>query len=276
VGFKPTRGLIGTDATIPISKRQDVIGSLTRTVKDAAYLLSSMAGHSDLDERTWHIPFESIPDFTTSCKSTDLGGITIGIPRNCFNGNSPAPIMASFESAIETLTYAGANVVDNANFTAAEQFKKLNQQVKGIVRSSEFRRDIANYLQTLETNPNKIHSVEDIVHFTTTFPAEDYPDRDIGKFLWTQAEGINVDSDKYKSMVEQELYFGGMGGILGAMEKYGLDVLAVPSTLGIANDLAAKMGFPVISVPLGFYPEGTLVEREDRKGGLVKVAPGIP
>ena len=34
------------------------------------------------------------------------------------------------------------------------------------------------------------------------------------------------------------------------------------------------MGFPVISVPLGFYPEGTPIEHDS--GGLVTWAPGIP
>ncbi|TVY82555.1 putative amidase [Lachnellula suecica] len=270
VGFKPSRGLIGTDGAIPISKDK-------MTVKDAAYMLSSMAGRSELDERTWHIPFESIPDFTSSCESTDLSGITIGVPRNCFDGSTaPAPIMGSFESALKLLGSAGATVVDNANFTAAEEFKKLNQQVKGIVRSSEFKKDIVAYLQTLETNPNNLRSPEDIIEFTKTFPGEHYPERDIGKFLWTQAEGIDVDSDKYKEMVQQELYFGGEGGILGAMEQYKLDVLVVPSTLGVANDLAAKMGFPFISVPLGFWPKDTPVEHENREDGLVRKAPGIP
>jgi amidase len=68
VGFKPTRGLIGTDGAIPISKRQDVIGTLTRSVKDAAYMLSNMAGRSELDPMTWHIPFEPSPDFAAYCK----------------------------------------------------------------------------------------------------------------------------------------------------------------------------------------------------------------
>lgn len=276
VGFKPSRGLIATDGAIPISKRQDVIGTLTRTVKDAAYMLSFMAGRSELDDRTWNIPFDPIADFTTACKGTDLSGLAIGIPRNCFSGDPSSPVMISFESAIETLRSAGATVVDNANFTAADEFKKLNQQVKGIVRSSEFRRDIVNYLKTLERNPTNIHSVEDIINFTKTCPDEEYPDKDIGKFLWTQEEGIDVDSAKYKDMVAQELYFGGDGGIVGAMKEYNLDVLAVPSTIGIGNDLAAKMGFPVIAVPLGFYPEGTPVEKENRGNGLVKVAPGIP
>lgn len=276
MGFKPTRGLIGTDGVIPISKRQDVVGTLTRTVKDAAHLLTFIAGRSEMDDRTWNIPFQQIPDFTSFCKSPDLKGITIGVPRNSFCDDAPVPIMASFDSALKILSSAGAQVIENANFTAADEFRKLNQQVKGVVRSSEFKRDIVQYLQTLQSNPNDLHSPEDIIEFTKKLSEEEYPDRDIGKFLWTQEEGIDVGSDKYQQMVEQELYFGGEGGILGAMKKYGLDVLVIPSTLGIGNDLAAKMGFPVISVPLGFWPENTPVKRESRKPELVKVAPGMP
>ena len=165
-------------------------------------------------------------------------------------------------------------MIDCADFPAADEFKKLNQQIKGIVRSSEFRRDIVNYLTTLQTNTNDIQSVEDIINFTKNNPAESYAEHDIGKFMRTQAEGIDVNSDKYKEMVKQELDFGGEGGILGAMEKYKLDLLVTPPGLGIANDLAAKMGFPVITLPLGFYPEGTPVEHNS--GGFVTMAPGIP
>ncbi|KAK0656898.1 hypothetical protein B0T16DRAFT_48620 [Cercophora newfieldiana] len=155
-------------------------------------------------------------------------------------------------------------------------FKKLNQQVRGIVRSSEFKRDIVRYLKTLETNPNDLHSAEDIIEFTKRTPEEEYPEHDIGKFLWTQAEGIDVGSDKFEEMVKQERFYGGEGGILGAMDKHNLDLLVVPSSFGIANDLAAKMGFPVLGVPLGFFPEGTSVELDDNKPHLVRVAPGIP
>ncbi|OTA87936.1 hypothetical protein M434DRAFT_399238 [Hypoxylon sp. CO27-5] len=275
VGFKPSRGLIGNDGVIPISSRQDVVGTLTKTVKDAAYLLTMMAGQTDRDARTRNIPFK-IPDFTRFCNGTDLSGITIGIPRNSFDAPSISPIMSSFESALRTLGKAGANIIDNANFLAAREFKKLNNQVKGIVRSSEFKRDIAHYLDLLETNPNGIHSAEDIIDFTKSCPMEEYPDRDIGKFLWTKAEGIDVESDEYKNMVKQEEFFGCEGGILGAMEKYKLHVLAIPSSLGIASDLAAKMGFPAITVPLGFYPKGTPIELDDNKPNLVRVAPQIP
>lgn len=151
-------------------------------MSDAAHLLTTMAGRSENDERTWNIPF-AVPDFTTYCKDTDLSGITIGVPRSTFTADSTSPIMIYFESALETLHRAGAKVADNADFPDVKEFMKLNQQVRGIVRASEFKRDIVRYLQALEANPNHIHSAEDIIGFTKSFAGEDHPDRDIGKFL---------------------------------------------------------------------------------------------
>lgn len=156
VGFKPTRGLVANDGTIPISSRQDVVGALTRTVKDASYLLNTMAGRSDADERTWEIPFETIPNFAAQCNGTDITGIRVGVPRNSFPADPESPVIISFENALGTLKSAGAEIVDNADLPAADDFKTLNQQVKGIVRSSEFKRDIRAYLASLTTNPNNL------------------------------------------------------------------------------------------------------------------------
>ncbi|KAK3682879.1 glutamyl-tRNA amidotransferase subunit A [Podospora appendiculata] len=279
VGFKPSRGIIGNDGAVPISGRQDVIGTLTQTVKDAAYLFTNMAGRSERDEGTWNIPFDTIPDFSALCNGTDLSGITIGVPRNTFSADRDptSPVMISFEAALKILNSAGAKVVDSADFPKAEGYQKLINQGQDIVcLCAEFKRDIARYLQALETNPNQIHSAEDIIEFIKTTPAEEYPDRDMDIFLLTQAEDIDVSSDRYKERLELELFFGGEGGILGAMEKHGLDLLVVPSSRGMAVDLAAIMGFPVLGVPLGFFPQGTPVKHEDKKPNLVREAPGMP
>lgn len=73
------------------------------------------------------------------CQGTDLGGLTIGVLRNAFDGSSAqAPIVASFETALKVWDYAGANVVDNA---------------------SEPR--------SLRSN---IHSAQDLIVFMKTFP----------------------------------------------------------------------------------------------------------
>ena len=44
VGIKPTVGLIGRTGIVPISHSQDTAGPLTRTVRDAANLLTALAG----------------------------------------------------------------------------------------------------------------------------------------------------------------------------------------------------------------------------------------
>ncbi|KAL4938534.1 hypothetical protein BDV06DRAFT_225901 [Aspergillus oleicola] len=74
------------------------------------------------------------------------------------------------------------------------------------------RSTLSNPTRTIST-PSRTSSA------SQTFPVEDYPAKDMGKFLWTQEEGVDVDSDKYKEMVTQELYFGDEGDILGTMEK---------------------------------------------------------
>ena len=133
------------------------------------------------------------------------------------------------------------------------------------MRSSEFDRDIVPYLDDLDNNPRNIQFAEDIIGFTKTFPDENYPAKDVGKFMWTQAEGIDVDSKRYKNMVAQEQFYGGEDDILGAVNEYGIDVLALPASQDLINDLAAKMGFPVISIPLRFWPEGTPLEYKGAK-----------
>jgi amidase len=232
-----------------------------------------MAGRSERDERTWNIPFDPIPDFTTFCQGTDLTGYRLGIPRNTLDADPPGAITDAFSKACQTLVSAGAAVIDNADFPAADAFRQLNTQAKGIVRASEFARDIALYLSGLGANPHNLTCIADLIAFTRARAEEDFPARDIGKFLWAQAEGVDVRSERYRAMLAQEEFFGGDGGILAALERDALDALVLPPSHGVAGDLAAKMGFPILVVPMGFWPAGTRVQRGS---GLVDVAPGMP
>ncbi|OQD62184.1 hypothetical protein PENPOL_c004G05322 [Penicillium polonicum] len=274
VGLKPSRGLIATDNCIPISRRQDVIGPLARTVKDAALILNTIAGRSQDDPYTWNIPFDPIPDFSQSCDDEDLSEITIGLPRNAFS-DVAAPVITAFENAVVTLRGLGANVLDETNFPSVEEFRKLDKATKNFVITAEFKSDLQSYLASLQNNPHNLCSVADIIQFTKTFPGELYPDRDIEKFLWTEAAGTDIESEKYRSAIERESLLAGTQGILGTMEKFELDVLAVPANAEIPISYAAKLGLPVISVPLGFYPTDT-EEKLNRRGNLVQFAPGIP
>lgn len=59
------------------------------------------------------------------------------------------------------------------------------------------------------------------------------------KFLWTQEEGLDVGSEEYAEMIQQERFFGGEGGFLGAMELHNVEIECYPgfrptSTSGVA------------------------------------------
>ncbi len=52
VGFKPTVGLVSRTHIVPISHSQDTAGPMTRTVEDAAIVLSVIAGSDPADPAT--------------------------------------------------------------------------------------------------------------------------------------------------------------------------------------------------------------------------------
>lgn len=87
VGIKPSVGLTSRNLVIPISQHQDTVGPIARTVKDAAYLLSAIAGYDPADNYTSAIPFPhyTIPDYVAACNFSALRGKRLGIPRNVFD-----------------------------------------------------------------------------------------------------------------------------------------------------------------------------------------------
>ncbi|RAK96637.1 putative amidase [Aspergillus ibericus CBS 121593] len=274
VGIKPTVGLTSRYMVIPISERQDTVGPLARTVKDAAMLLQAIAGQDPKDNYTMASPFgERLPDYLAACKLSGFQGKRIGIPRNVIDYLGPAgtPITSAFETAVSVISRAGATVVDNANFTAYSSFyDSLNP---AIVEAADFTTNIATYLSKLKRNPINILSLEDIRYHTQHNPWEDYPSRDTG--IWDQviALGLNNTSPAFWPLYQETLYFGEEGGLLGALSRNNLDAVILPTL--VAYGIPAILGTPVITVPLGAYPDGTPVEHNSR-GDLVQRAPGIP
>ena len=65
----------------------------------------------------------------------------------------------------------------------------------------------------------------------------------------------------------------GKGGVFGALDEFGLDALVMPSS--IASPWAAPVGAPIVSVPMGHYPDNQNVTM-DTTGELVTQGPGMP
>ncbi|KAL9609189.1 MAG: hypothetical protein Q9167_006027 [Letrouitia subvulpina] len=275
VGIKPTVGLTSRALVVPISEHQDTVGPMARTVRDAAYLLQAIAGKDPDDNYTLAQPFDTPPEYVGSCNYSSLRGKRIGIPRNVIIADpSEAVVLAAFESAIQTIKRAGATIVDNTNITAfaLDQYNNGNSSI--IVLEADFVSDLpTNYLSKLATNPRNVNDLSDVRNFTQSFPLEDYPDRDTG--VWDEALdlGFNNSSPEFWAAYQNNLRVAGPEGILGALTNNSLDALILPTDF--SPGLPAFVGTPVVTVPMGFYPANTTIQR-NRRGTLVEVGPNLP
>ncbi|KAG1767554.1 amidase [Suillus occidentalis] len=226
-------GLTSRYLVVPISQTQDTIGPLTRTMKDAAYILSVIAGKDSHDNYTSAIPFDSVPDYAAACNSKGLQGAKIGIPRNAITASATnGPEIRAFNASISVFERMGATVVDNTDFPDLAGYYTTASVV-----GADFVADVANYFNEMTTNPNGIKNIQQLINFTETYVPEDYVP------------------------------------ILGALEKYDLDALIIPSSM--APGYAAIAGYPIITVPLGYYPASTNVTHNSR-GTLVSLGPNFP
>ena len=115
----------------------------------------------------------------------------------------------------------------------------------------DFEYDVANYFNSLLVNPTNIHNLAELINFTHTDPREDWPDRNT--VTWDQALALNLTqtSPNYTKALFADLELGSLGTIEGAINKYDLDALILPTSQ--AAGVAAIAGYPVVTVPLGYY-----------------------
>lgn len=243
-------------------------------MKDAAYILSAIAGKDKYDNWTFEQPFEEPPDYVKACNNSGLMGARIGIPWSgieYFLDSTTDPIVATFTDALDVLREAGATIVDHANFPAFD-FPAFSRS-SSIVLDTDFAAGLSDYLSLLEANPQNIHGLQDVADFSRAEPREEFPNRDT--YVWDRLLTRNITSTSPEawSAYQANLRWGGEGGVLGALDAHNLDALIMPTFTSF--HLPAIAGLPVITVPLGSYPENTQLAM-NAKGNLISVAPNIP
>ncbi|KAG0650058.1 amidase, partial [Hyphodiscus hymeniophilus] len=274
VGIKPTVGLTSRSLVIPISSHQDTVGpsKCIFSVWDYPALLLASSFTSPAD-----FPFDSPPDYTRSLNFSSLRGARIGIPRNGLKPeNISQPVLDAFEAAIQVIKNAGAIIVDNANFSGWEELLADEANApssEDIVLGADFVSDLSSYLGQLTSNPNQITSLAGAASFTHSSKLESYPTRDTA--IWDEALSLGYNSSDYRfwKAFERTSYFGGEGGVTGALAAFHLDALILPTDS--APNLPAYAGLPVVTVPMGYYPSNSSVLRTPN-WELVEVGPNIP
>lgn len=264
--IKPTVGLTSRALVIPISEHQDTVGPMARTIKDAAYLLSAIAGKDPLDNYTSAIPFNKIPNYIGACKRHALAGKRLGVARNALT-------ISNETAALRLMEAAGATIVEDTNFTGLAELVTSTAPV--VVLTADFLTDLpALYLSQLSSNPTGVRDLADIRNFTQRHPLEEYPDRDTG--IWDLAldlVGFGNTDPRFWDAYQTNLRLAGAEGLTGALRNYSLDAVVLPTS--DAAFIPALIGNPVVTVPLGFLPPETDISMNPR-GDLVDLAPGQP
>jgi len=160
----------------------------------------------------------------------------IGIPSSFVQSyTSNQPEIKAFNASFGIMESLGAVVMQNANFpvTPVANSSSIpgwgNYGESQIVLGVDFDVGFQRYTSLLTENPEKVYTVPDLINFTINTPAEDYPDRNVA--VWQYAVGLNLiqQSPEYTAALDEDLFLGGEGAILGALDKYNLDALILPS-----------------------------------------------
>ncbi len=291
VGIKPTVGLTSTLGVIPEAPSMDTVGTFGRSVQDATIILDIIADTSSIPESQAN-PSESSPEQQNSpkaytswlAKKDALKGAKFGIPsRRVWETASKSAKHNSEYIALKALTKqieeAGAQII-NVDFPSAEEIispkgwdweygagesgSKLSEFE---VVKVEFYRSLRDYLATLKGNKEGIFSLEDIVAYNVrhtdreggvpgTHPAWPTGQDNFDRTL----ESKDGNGAVYSKALEYMLRKSREEGIDAAM-RHGdieLDGLLVPlqAEEGVACSVAAKAGYPMITIPIGATDNG--------------------
>lgn len=276
VGLKPTVGLTSRSLVIPICERQDSVGPMAGSIRDAVMVLQAIAGRDDRDKYTLEAP-SPLPDYLGCCKEGSLRGARIGVPWKLINKAveedktaSSQNELAVFNDALDVLREHGADIIE-ANFevTAEERW-----EAERIIMHADFPVNLAAYLKELESNPHDIHTLAQVREKTHADNREDYPEHgtSVWDFALDELGFDNTDEEKFGEALRKYKQLGEEKGLPAILAEHNLDAVVLPTMS--APGWAAVIGGPAITVPMGCHPPSSPIKVSD--WGLVELGPGIP
>ncbi len=257
VGFKPTVGLVSRTHIVPISHSQDTAGPMTLTVRDAALVMTVIAGSDPADPATSEADARKV-NYADALSPDALKGKRIGVLRDRIGDR--ADIAALFDAALKQMTDLGATVVEIAD--SRKGLEELGE-AEFEVLMTELKADMAAYLASLPSKAGP-KTLADLIAFNKANPAElKWFDQSL--FELAESKG-GLDSPVYIAARAKAARLAGAEGIDRLMKTHNVDLL-VGVTNGpawtsdlvngdhytgpSASQLPAVAGYPHLTVPMG-------------------------
>ncbi|GLK09296.1 amidase [Streptosporangium carneum] len=265
VGLRPSQGLSSRDGIAPLSDTQDVGGPIAKSVSDIALILDATAGY-DPDDPSTKASIGRIPrTYTAALGDAALVNARIGVFTDYLSTSGPAQVTTALvRAAVEDMASQGATVVDIPAQPALTSAVDASS-----VFTDETERDLNRYLAAPGSRfprslarlepPADIVTLADIVTSgqvtptvltrlkarlgSSTGPQDAYHQRlarraQAQQLLHKLFEDNDLDALVYPAVSQQAAPIG--------QPQEGLRVCA----------LAANTGFPALTVPAGFTPDG--------------------
>ncbi len=107
VGLMPTYGRVSRYGLIAFASSLDHIGPLTKTVKDAAIVLRTIAGRDPMDSTSAEMP---VPDYVQEL-ARPIRGLKVGVAKEYFGEGLDSEVRKAVEDAIQKLAKLECEVV---------------------------------------------------------------------------------------------------------------------------------------------------------------------
>jgi len=108
VGLKPSYGRVSRFGLVAFASSLDQAGPLTKTVRDAALIMNTIAGPDPRDSTCLDEP---VPDYTAGL-GPDLRGMRLGLPKEYLIDGIDPQVRSAIEQAVAQLHSLGAEIVD--------------------------------------------------------------------------------------------------------------------------------------------------------------------
>ncbi|MGE7615271.1 amidase family protein [Paenibacillus sp. NPDC101420] len=246
VGIKPTVGLVSRTGVIPISVSQDTPGPIAKTVMDAAIILGALTGVDDKDEATLSSEKHAFTDYTPFLDKSFIRQARIGVPRHYYN-HLDAERLSIMEAAIQTLKNEGATIIDPVTLYVEQQ--NWNNDVI----CYEFKKGLNAYLSGVDDSV-PIHSLQELIAYNELHAeiALQY-----GQDTLTRSEEVTLTEEEYQQKKQEYRKLALEQGIDYVLEQYSLDALLLPGDVD-GMYIAARLGYPLITVPAGYVEQGII------------------
>ncbi len=256
VGIKPTVGLISRTGIAPISFSQDTAGPLTRSVADAARILTILAGTDYTDPKTGNSD-KFKKNYFYFLNDHGLKGKRIGLAINYCGFDERVDKV--IEESILAIKCAGADVIETELVSVSEI-----REFEFEVLLHEFKSGINKYLAGQKLQ-NKISNLKDLIEFNIQFSESTMPyfPQDIFEMA---LEKDNLECSSYKEALFNCETVSRKNGIDKTLREKNLDAIMLPTAglpwlidfvngdnrRGTSAAAAAVAGYPNVSVPAGY------------------------